>query len=148
AQTLENRGALTGRDLGTWTRRLNSAYQAVGRALFALEQEHERIRSEAGELEREKRELETGRLRYPEGAEALLHLLRAKLRGKREPQPVCELIEVPTDRWRNAVEGYLDGRRFDVIVDPDDYARALSLYDRHKRGYVMPGGREVFIARV
>ena len=147
-QTLESRGALTGRDLGTWTRRLHSVYQTVGRALFAIEHEHKRIKIDAGELEREKRELETGRLRYSEGAEALLHLLRAKLRGKREPQPVCELIEVPADRWRDAVEGYLDGRRFDVIVDPDDYARALSLYERHKRGYAMPGGREVFIARV
>jgi hypothetical protein len=39
-------------------------------------------------------------------------------------------------------------RRFDIIVAPEDYARALGLYERHKAGYPLPGRGEVFISGV
>ena len=70
------------------------------------------------------------------------------MKGAREPKPFCELIAVPNERWRDAVEGYLNTRRFDVIVGPDDFPRALSLYERNKRAYPLPGRREVFISNV
>jgi hypothetical protein len=35
-----------------------------------------------------------------------------------------------------------------VLVDPSDYPRALSLYERHKRDYPLPGRGTVFIAGV
>lgn len=59
---------------------------------------------------------------------------------------VRELIEVPSARWRDAVEGYLQTRRFDIIVAPEDYPRALGLYERHKRDYHLPGRGPVFIS--
>src|SRR5262249_53579477 len=80
--------------------------------------------------------------------EALLHLLKTRLKGAREPHPLCELIEVPNARWRDAVEGLLNTRRFDLIVAPQDFPRALSLYERNKRGYALPGRGEVFISQV
>jgi hypothetical protein len=113
-----------------------------------LEEELAETKREGQELREERADLERGRTRYPDGAEALLHLLRSKLKGAREPKPFCELVEVPNERWRNAVEGYLNTRRFDVIVAPGDFPRALSLYEKNKKGYAVPGRGEVFIANV
>src|SRR5207248_7151560 len=117
-------------------------------ARLVLQQELEAARAEGLALQDEQRTLEAGRQRYPDGPAALLHLLTARLKGRREPKPLCELIEVPNARWRDAVEGYLSTRRFDVIVAPEDYARALGLYERHKRAYSLPGRGEIFISGV
>jgi len=147
-ETLARDGHLAGRDLTTWTRHLGLAADAIAVALSRLGETLEAAREEGRLLEAEQAELERGRQRYPDGAEALLHLLRARLNGAREPRPLCELIEVPSARWRDAVEGYLNTRRFDVIVAPGDFPRALALYDRHKRDYAVPGRGRVFIAGV
>jgi len=147
-QALVREGSLQGRDLGTWTRKLDESATAVGFLKFQLERSLAEAKREGQALQAERADLERGRQRYPEGAEALLHLLRSRLKGSREPAPLCELIEVPGERWRNAVEGYLNTRRFDVIVAPEDFPRALSLYERHKASYPLPGRGEVFIAGV
>jgi energy-coupling factor transporter ATP-binding protein EcfA2 len=147
-ETLARDGALAGRDLATWTRRLGAAVDALGLARVRLGDRLEAARQEGLGLEAEQADLERGRRRYPDGAEALLHLLRTRLRGAREPQTLAELIEVPAPRWRDAVEGYLNTRRFDVIVAPEDFPRALGLYERHKRSWTLPGRGPVFIAGV
>jgi uncharacterized protein YPO0396 len=146
--TLLGAGSLEGRDLATWTKRLERASDALRMGALRLKSDLDTVKVEGRALEAERAELERGRQRYPDGAEALLHLLRAKLKGAREPRPLCELIEVSNPRWRDAVEGYLNTRRFDVIVAPEDFPRALSLYERHKSGYAVPGRGEVFISNV
>ncbi len=145
-RALAREGELGGRELGGWIRRLDAAAQALWTGQHALEKELEEARGEGKRLEEERAELEKGRQRYDDGPEALLHLLRQKLRGSREPMPLCELVEIANERWRDSVEGYLNTRRFDVLVAPADFPRALSLYERHKRGYVVPGRGEVFIS--
>lgn len=145
-QTLARDGALGGRDLATWRRRLDQAADAIRVAELRLGDAAAAARQEGQALEAERDDLERGRRRYPDGPAALLHLLRTRLRGAREPRPLCELIEVASPRWRDAVEGYLHTRRFDVIVAPEDFPRALGLYERHKRGWTLPGRGEVFIA--
>jgi uncharacterized protein YPO0396 len=147
-ETLARGGHLAGRDLTTWTRHLAQAADAITVALARLGDNLSAVKQEGRLLEAEQAELERGRQRYPDGAEALLHLLRARLRGAQEPRPLCELIDVAAERWRDAVEGYLNTRRFDVIVAPGDFSRALALYEHHKRDYALPGRGPVFIANV
>jgi uncharacterized protein YPO0396 len=147
-ETRARDGALGGRDLATWTRRLGAAAETIALARVRLGDRLEAAKQEGRGLEAEQAELGRGRLRYPDGAEALLHLLRTRLRSAREPRALAELIEVPAARWRDAVEGFLNTRRFDVIVAPEDFLRALGLYERHKRGWSLPGRGEVFIAGV
>jgi uncharacterized protein YPO0396 len=147
-EALGRDGHLAGRDLATWMRHLGQAADAITIALARLGDSLSSVKQEGRLLEAEQAELERGRQRYPDGAEALLHLLRARLRGAREPRPLCELIDVAAERWRDAVEGYLNTRRFDVIVAPGDFPRALALYEHHKRDYPLPGRGPVFIANV
>jgi uncharacterized protein YPO0396 len=145
---LASEGMLAGRDLSVWDRRLERAADRAREVRILLERELEEMKAEGQALQDEQRSLDAGRLQYPLGPAALLHLLSARLKGRREPKPLCELIEVPNSRWRDAVEGYLNTRRFDVIVAPEDYSRALGLYERHKRAYNLPGRGEVFISGV
>jgi uncharacterized protein YPO0396 len=147
-ETLAREGALAGRDLSTWSGRLEKATSALLRAQLTLEEQLRRVREEGQALSAERELLEKGRQMYDPGVEALLHLLRARLKERREPAPLCDLIEVPNPRWRDAVEGYLNTRRFDVLVDPEDFPRALSLYEKNKRGYALPGRGQVFISGV
>jgi len=146
SSTLTAQGALQGRDLAMWERRLDDATERARTVRLAMASDVESWKAEGADLQEEQRMLEAGRLRYPDGPTALLHLLGARLKGRRDARPLCELIDVPNPRWRDAVEGYLQTRRFDVIVAPEDYPRALGLYERHKRDYPLPGRGPVFIS--
>lgn len=145
---LASEGMLAGRDLSVWERRLERAADRARELRIILERELDEMKAEGMALQEEQRSLDAGRLQYPPGPAALLNLLSTRLKGRREPKPLCELIEVPNSRWRDAVEGYLNTRRFDVIVAPEDYSRALGLYERNKRAYTLPGRGEVFISGV
>ncbi len=52
-----------------------------------------------------------------------------------EPVPVnifCEAMEIRDPAWRNAIEGYLHPRKFDILVPPGYFDAALALYRREK----------------
>ncbi len=145
---LQREGALTGKDLKGWIQVLEKGSDDVRLLRSHLDEALQAEKKEGRALEEERADLEKGRQRYPDGPEALLHLLRGKLNGSREPKPFCELVEVPNEQWRDAIEGYLNTRRFDVIVAPEDFPRALSLYEKNKRAYALPGRGQVFISGV
>lgn len=48
-------------------------------------------------------------------------------------QPVCELSELINEDWRNAVEGYLNTQRFDLIIEPKYFNDALEVYENIKK---------------
>ncbi len=54
-----------------------------------------------------------------------------------EVHPFCELIDIAPgeEGWRNAVEGYLNTRRFDLFVKEEHYDKALAIYERNKGQY-------------
>ena len=49
-----------------------------------------------------------------------------------EVRPLCEYLEITDDKWRNAIEGYLNTQRFDLIVNPEFFDEALNVYEREK----------------
>ncbi|MFA6801716.1 MAG: SbcC/MukB-like Walker B domain-containing protein [Acholeplasmataceae bacterium] len=73
---------------------------------------------------------------YPFYVEKLIRTLDDELTNYYQKeinvQPLCELIEVKDELWRNALEGYLGNQRFDIIVDPRYFNDALEIYDRVK----------------
>ncbi len=44
----------------------------------------------------------------------------------------CELVEVSDEFWRNALEGYLNTQRFDLIVPKENFNQALKIYEKYK----------------
>ena len=73
---------------------------------------------------------------YPNYVETLIRTLNDELSSHYQKEvrvrPLCEMIEVNDEKWRNALEGYLSTQRFDIIVDPTYFSDALDIYDRVK----------------
>ena len=115
---------------------------AIDEAITSLDTALERVRQDSFEAERRARELRDrhaevsgqlkrlrqGRKSYPSQVERLQELL-TQIVGARPPL-LCELLEVPDERWQNAVEALLGGRRFTVIVPPEHFDASLHQLDR------------------
>ncbi len=46
---------------------------------------------------------------------------------------LAELLEITDERWRNAVEGYFHLQKFNLIVEPEYYSLALSVYHSRRK---------------
>ncbi|WCA22529.1 ATP-binding protein [Candidatus Phytoplasma oryzae] len=44
--------------------------------------------------------------------------------------PLCELIEVKEELWRNSIEGILGKRKFNLIIDSNFFDQALNIYEK------------------
>ena len=137
------------RDLNVWQALCDQIDEEARSVMERLKIEIDTLKAEGKELEAELKDLDRGQNKYPNEVEALLHLLHSKLRGRREPKPLCELIEVKNQRWTDAIEGVLGAHRHNILVAPEDFARALSLYEKNKQGYYLPDAkRDIFLGGV
>ncbi|MDD3107009.1 MAG: SbcC/MukB-like Walker B domain-containing protein [Bacilli bacterium] len=96
-------------------------------------------KNKKAKIEIEINKLKSNRFTYPEFVELLLGLLKEELKNEfNKPdidvKPLCELLEIEKDNeiWRNAIEGYLNTQRFDIIVEPQYFNKALEIYEKHK----------------
>ncbi|MCD8143686.1 MAG: DUF2220 family protein [Clostridiales bacterium] len=78
---------------------------------------------------------------YPRGLLRLKARLASELE-KRVGRPVeidilADVLEIPAseEKWRSAVEGYLNTQKFYLLIDPACYQDALQIYDRIKREF-------------
>lgn len=60
-------------------------------------------------------------------------------------KPLCDLIEISDERWRDAVERYLGGLREALIVSPEDATDAIRLYRKEGRD---KSGKPFYGARI
>lgn len=70
---------------------------------------------------------------YPHYTRHTLAQLRSELPGCKAVV-LCDLIEPIDTDWQPAIEGYMDGARFNIIVEPEWEARAIDLAKRAKLG--------------
>lgn len=125
-----------GRELASLSTEVLAYQQAYHTEKDKLEGEKrdlsEQIRQSQNRINGLKRHVKT----YPFYVENLIKSLNEELSAHYQKdikvRPVCELIEVTDERWRNALEGYLSSQRFDIIVDPSYFSDALDIYDRIK----------------
>lgn len=110
-----------------------------------IELEIENIKQEKDGLEAERDKLSKGLPSYKSEVEILMKLIQQGLSdqdGKPiKVMPLCELIEMREgeEQWRNAVEGYLNTRRFDLFVSDHYYDEALRIYEKYKIQYKIHG---------
>lgn len=109
---------------------LRGIYDRFVGAARQIGAEIKKLNEERTALEAELKDLEGGVRRYPPSTEKLRILIQEKLGVLAEV--FCELLEVTDESWRDAVEGYLDGCRFDLLVPPEAYDDALSVYESGK----------------
>jgi chromosome segregation ATPase len=106
----------------------------------AVEEEEEKSRTEKEEARRLKNELalalrevlaeqadlERGILRYPEAPTALRDALET---AGLTAWFLADIAEIDDPPWADAVEGWLNTRRFAILVDSADFQKALEIYD-------------------
>jgi uncharacterized protein YPO0396 len=108
---------------------LDGALARAQRAAHRLQDQCDELRRHGEEIERELQRLRgQGRPSYPDNVERFRAMLAEALGAL--PPLLCQLIEVPDERWQNAVEAMLGARRFNVIVEPANFGAALRLLDQ------------------
>src|SRR5690554_4661215 len=122
---------------------IEGAQSAASGYLNALSVEKSELEKERGNILNElriaenrlnalKRNVKT----YPRNVQSLMDAINTELSNyyKKDVRvrAFSDLIEVKDEAWRDALEGYLNTRRFDLIIDPLYFNDALEVYDRVK----------------
>ena len=106
------------------------------------------------ELLEEKEKLEKGLPSYNRSVSTLIEVIEKgiyeELGETIRAIPLCELIDVAEgqEAWRNAIEGYLNTRRFDLFVPESYYDKALNLYEKFKLEKGISGVGLVNVAKI
>lgn len=110
----------------------NSLLVALTQQLTMLRPRIDEAESSARELRARKSKLSKGDVTYPRGVEFALRRIEEKFPSA-NTQVLCDLVEPLSEDWQPAIEGYLDGARFNLVVDQKfeakvlDYVRAQNL---------------------
>lgn len=86
-------------------------------------------------LKKEIELLNKNRISYPHNTIKLQSLIVKEFENRgieSEVRILAELLEITKPEWQNAVEGYLNTQRFNLIVRPEVYDIAAEVYDKHK----------------
>ncbi len=95
-----------------------------------------KLGEQAKSKQREVQQLQNQRIAYPHYVETALSAIKQQCPQAR-PAVLCDFINVTDERWQMAIEGYIGGNRFAVIVEPDFEAEAIRIV----RGIASSGRR-------
>lgn len=96
----------------------------------------ERYKLQRLDLENEIRNLKNKKLTYPPNTMKLKTAIEKEFLNqgiRSEVRIFSDLLEITDSKWQNAVEGYLNSQRFYIIVEPQHYRVALTVYNNIKK---------------
>jgi len=110
--------------------RLMGPYRSVAMAIASEERGIETRVEQAGaalkDINATLQRLSQGGGDYPKGVAPALELIRKQYPGA-DVQVLCDLVEPLSIEWQQAIEGYMDGARFNLIVRQDYEGRVMDL---------------------
>lgn len=116
--------------------------------LWALASEEAALEASAKELQSEQRELAARKERLAAGAGNYDRHTGIAVERIRERYPqagvqvLCDLVEPRSQQWQPAIEGYMDGARFNLIVKPEWEAKTIDFLETFgSRSKVVQGKR-------
>lgn len=117
-----------------------------------LDHELKQLKDQQQQLNKQKESLNRNRFYYRLEIRDLLEILNTELynyyQQKIEVKPLCEYLEVTDESWRHAIEGYLNTQRFDLIIDPAYFQKAMQIYEQYKAEHRIFGVGIVNVARL
>ncbi len=119
-------GRPLGSDLAAESETLSNQQQTATRQGVEADLEIAQIKTELGALYAEEKELAAGILRYPEPS---MELKQAVEKAGIPAAVFADLLQIIDDQWHNAVEGWLNTQRFNVLVPEADFQKALEIYN-------------------
>ncbi len=121
-----------------------SLYDQCSRLNHQREQRHEQLASQCRGKQLEIERLEGQQVTYPPYVERALQAIRQQC-PQADPRVLCDHIEVKDERWQAAIEGYLGGARFSILVDPAYEAEAIRIVrrmaDRQNKARIIQGDK-------
>jgi len=110
----------------------------------ARRRRHETLSAQTQQKQQEIERLDAKQTVYPVHVERALAAIRAQC-PKADARVLCDHVEVSDARWQSAIEGYLGGARFGIIVDADYEAAAIRIVrgmpGRDNRARVIQGAK-------
>lgn len=110
-----------------------SVRDQVAKVLDRREQKLQQINARVTQKQADIDSLEARQLNYPGFVRQALELLRREC-PESEPRVLADYVEITDSEWQNAIEGYIGGARFSIIVEPAYEATAAQILR------AMPGG--------
>lgn len=108
-----------------------------------LHNEIHSLKVKQDELKKQSDLLERNRFYYRQEVQKLIDILKEQLnqyyQKKIDVKPLCEYLEVTDESWRNAIEGYLHTQRFDIIIEPEYFVKAMQIYEQYKKDHLIFG---------
>ncbi|MGL4382672.1 MAG: ATP-binding protein, partial [Bacilli bacterium] len=108
-----------------------------------LEYEYRKNNDLLQTTQKQLKSLLNNRFDYNQSVSLLIKLLNEKLSTKYlkdiSIKPLCEYVEVLDEHWRNALEGYLNTQRFDLIVEDEYFNEAIIIYNEAKQEHTLYG---------
>lgn len=109
---------------------LNEGYNELNTRLNQRSQANKELATRLTTIRQDLKTLESGGTPLSPNTQLLQELLNSR---HIPSKPLCDLVEIIDDRWRDAVERYLGGLREALIVSPEDAAIAIRLYRQEGR---------------
>lgn len=108
----------------------------VSRLVSQSEQQVVQFEKQARLKAQEITSLESKKIIYPPYVEAALRAIQEQC-PQSDPRVLCDYVEVSDAKWQMAIEGYVGGARFSILVEPEYEAEAITIVRS------MPGSNRV-----
>ncbi|UZE96399.1 ATP-binding protein [Alkalimarinus alittae] len=116
----------------------------VNSVLFQRQTLSKTLEKQRQQKQAEIESLEGHQATYPYYIKNALDTIRREC-PKADPRVLCDYIEVKDEQWQNAIEGYIGGARFSIIVEQEFEAEAISIVrnmpGRDNRARVIQGSK-------
>ncbi len=122
AQNLHNRYYQYWREADDNQSRFEQLSGEAHKMLSTYEKFSQRRKQKQHEIER----LQQQKVSYPAFVQRSIEAIKLAC-PEADPRVLCDHVEVKDDRWQMAIEGYLGGARFSIIVDEAYEAEAISI---------------------
>lgn len=110
--------------------------EETSKSRFELELRKSDIEKKLEEIEKDIKSLENRKLVYDENLITLKDTIGAEIKKvtgrEAEPKIVCELLHIKDPIWKDAIEGYLNTQRFNLIIEPELFDISIDTYERVK----------------
>ena len=130
-------GQLESFDFSGAAARMGALKNSVAQYAYELEQRRRQLEEECGQLEAKVSNLRKGIKPYQLQVTKLKGRLEAELFAKHqrtvEINIFADMLEIKNPEWRDAIEGYLDRQKFNLLVPPEYYRAANEIYNGLKK---------------
>jgi len=104
----------------------NSIRDQVALLLSGQNRKRDDLQTRLRQKQKEIQLLQSRKVSYPTYVETAIAAIK-KVCPKADPQVLCDYIEILDPQWQMAIEGYIGGARFSIIVEQEYEAEAIRI---------------------